>query len=529
MFLCQLLIEVRFVMKIQKPGNNFIKHINKNWINFQTTIIILGSIIFALVLIFALNISSSTKYGMVLTVGILSFPIFFFIKYVEKTLLAAFLFALTINPTFVLLDGPNNFPIELRYSLRIHLSDILLFSLIIFWLLNHVLTKMKPEVSIWHTKIILPLTLWVGIGIVSLFPAVDTTAAIIGAIQGLRILLTFAVFFYYIREKKDVRFIVFCLLGAVLLQAVLMVAQYSTESLLLEWVGRGSHVIETVGTSSGEVFRPVGTMDHSSDFAKFSGLLMPIALSIIFFSKRKSSKFFGIVVWGFASVALVFTLSRAGLGTWFVSQLIFFLLSAYLRLITIRRWVGIFFFWFLFWSLSLAVLGGSNIKDRMSDDGGSSASRLPMMRVAIDVIKDNPLLGVGLKNYKFIYQRYDTTPERVSRSFPYQPVHNLYLLIAAETGLLGLLIFIWFIGATLKCIWQCASTIPEKVDKAIYMGIFVGIILLLAQSVTGIGAVANIVHFSTVSVLAACAAKHYLLQKQTRPFSLKHTETIIDF
>ena len=58
------------------------------------------------------------------------------------------------------------------------------------------------------------------------------------------------------------------------------------------------------------------------------------------------------------------------------------------------------------------------------------------------MIKDNPLFGVGLKN--FVVAMDDYADERL---LPYlhQPVHNIYLLIAAESGVLALVVFLIFL------------------------------------------------------------------------------------
>jgi O-antigen ligase len=56
------------------------------------------------------------------------------------------------------------------------------------------------------------------------------------------------------------------------------------------------------------------------------------------------------------------------------------------------------------------------------------------------MFKDHPLLGVGLNNFTVAMDEYG----QVSGWTRFlQPVHNVYLLVAAETGLVG---FIAFIG-----------------------------------------------------------------------------------
>jgi putative inorganic carbon (hco3(-)) transporter len=69
------------------------------------------------------------------------------------------------------------------------------------------------------------------------------------------------------------------------------------------------------------------------------------------------------------------------------------------------------------------------------------------IQTALRTFLDNPLFGVGLRNARLTYQPYAIqmgyTPESVSR-----PPHSLFLEIAAEMGIAGLLAFgilIWIV------------------------------------------------------------------------------------
>lgn len=83
----------------------------------------------------------------------------------------------------------------------------------------------------------------------------------------------------------------------------------------------------------------------------------------------------------------------------------------------------------------------STVTDPASDD--SVNERQNFYKIAIADIKNNPLLGVGLGNWKL------TSIERANKflagyRIPYR-VHNDFLEITAETGILGGICFIYFI------------------------------------------------------------------------------------
>ena len=149
-----------------------------------------------------------------------------------------------------------------------------------------------------------------------------------------------------------------------------------------------------------------------------------------------------------------------------------------------------------------------------------------MFKVAFNVITAHPITGVGSKNYTLVHQDYDHTDEHISVMLPDSPVHNLFLLYAAEIGILGLLFFLWFVWELLRGALRCASNSGMPIDKAIYLGMAIGVISLLLHSVTGMGVTNHLIHLSVISILAACVAKKCsifegLPRKEHAPFPRK--------
>ena len=69
----------------------------------------------------------------------------------------------------------------------------------------------------------------------------------------------------------------------------------------------------------------------------------------------------------------------------------------------------------------------------------SVQERLDYNKEAGQIIKSNWLLGVGIKNYTLAVKEEIDSNRAV---FNYQPVHNVFLLALAETGILGLIFFV---------------------------------------------------------------------------------------
>ncbi|MEK7450510.1 MAG: O-antigen ligase family protein, partial [Patescibacteria group bacterium] len=79
----------------------------------------------------------------------------------------------------------------------------------------------------------------------------------------------------------------------------------------------------------------------------------------------------------------------------------------------------------------------------LSDE--SIVQRESLIRSSISMINDHPIFGVGLNNFLVNLPAYQ---KAFSPTFYLQPVHNLFLLIASETGIIGLGFSLWFIFAT---------------------------------------------------------------------------------
>ena len=83
----------------------------------------------------------------------------------------------------------------------------------------------------------------------------------------------------------------------------------------------------------------------------------------------------------------------------------------------------------------------------LTDFTGRTAihSRVQIWKTSTSIIKDNPILGIGLGNFHEKYLEY--LPKTIKTPLEYAVIkpHNLYLNLWLETGLLGLVSFIWLI------------------------------------------------------------------------------------
>ena len=83
--------------------------------------------------------------------------------------------------------------------------------------------------------------------------------------------------------------------------------------------------------------------------------------------------------------------------------------------------------------------------------------------------------GVGASNFAVVLDQYALT-EFIGKGDFRTIVHNKYLLVWAETGILGLSAFLCFLGATIRKGWQCWRLQDGFVSMAA-LGLTVGILV----------------------------------------------------
>jgi O-antigen ligase len=77
------------------------------------------------------------------------------------------------------------------------------------------------------------------------------------------------------------------------------------------------------------------------------------------------------------------------------------------------------------------------------DPEGSARERFAVLRTAVRIVADHPVLGVGLGAYEQANARY-------SPAVGQRDTHNTYLNVAAETGLPGLVLFLGLVTSVLR-------------------------------------------------------------------------------
>lgn len=224
------------------------------------------------------------------------------------------------------------------------------------------------------------------------------------------------------------------------LQSILAIWQFVQQNILAnKWLGMAAHAPEVFGDqvvegAFGRILRSYGSLPHPNILA---GFLVVCLIFLFWLAKQAHQEYQKIFLYlsgFFLTTGLFFTFSRAGWLAFFVlttthclRRLIKYLIKKPPRASVVAL---------SFFSLSIFILLAffnwpivlTRIKSETRLEIKSNQERTAGYQEAWQIIKKYWPTGVGIGNYT-VYTKS-------------QPVHNLYVLVAAELGIFGLLLFL---------------------------------------------------------------------------------------
>ena len=310
---------------------------------------------------------------------------------------------------------------------------------------------LSPTIYFWDLLVVLLITVFIASGkpinklalnifllfilsqIISLIPyqslGLNLGAGLVRAEQ----YLISGLFGIYIASKNvhKVKFIFIWGLGlAILGQSILAILQFLKEGTIGLWIlGERTFSLTTPGIAKfdfygREFLRPYGTFPHPNVLAAF---MLVSAILILWF--KKTEKILALI----AGIPILLSVSRAAILAGFIAFL--FLLEKKGRILLLLAVLILLPILYIRFS---SVLNFDNI---------SLLRREQLSEVAIRIFLTSPLIGVGLNNFIPAF----SNDVLVGPSRFLQPVHNVFLLSLAETGVIG---FLGFLGQIGFAIWK---------------------------------------------------------------------------
>ena len=252
----------------------------------------------------------------------------------------------------------------------------------------------------------------------------------------------------------------------------------------------------------GKVF---GLFGNAGYFAEYLMLTLPIAVSLFLVSKNKMIKLLFLIGILAISSSIVFTFTRTpylSIVISFIFMLFLFLISRGKELIKENKKIFIVIFLVIIIIISLIVVPNplnkpgtviSKIKDRASinqlTQGYEIKRRVATWKFTTLLIKDHPLLGSGIGSFKYNSLRYQAKffDQGNNRTiYPYGiagKTHNEYLQLAAELGIIGLIIFIWLMFVYFYYGLKILKREKERYKQGVIIGLMGSVMAFLIDSI----------------------------------------------
>lgn len=321
-------------------------------------------------------------------------------------------------------------------SPTIYLTDILIFILFIFCFINKKI-KLKPNIYFlfFYSLLFIGLLLFKNI-----------EASFFGMLK-----LTEFIFFgvyVYKNLKIDNKFLK-TVSVSIIFESLLSIFQFMNKGSLggfFYFFGERTFNSQTPNIANaslnGElILRPYGTFSHPNVLAGF--LLISISFIFLFAKTKKNyEKFFYVLTILIGSFSLVLTLGRTavlGLGILIIYKSLQFVKSKSVKNLSLTFSLILLLFF------TLLPFSGRFINSNFSDE--SFVLRKELIISSLSMIKDHPLFGVGINNFLSSLPNYFNQTKNV---FYLQPVHNIFLLVFSQIGIIAGFMFIIFLIKAFK-------------------------------------------------------------------------------
>lgn len=325
-------------------------------------------------------------------------------------------------------------------SPTIYFTDILLILIFILSLKQTVFAIFNNYKKHFFYFLLFILFLSIGVSI-----SKNPLSGVYGIVKFLE-LAYLSLFIYINSSKLDLKKVLIFFGIAVLFESAVAFVQYFNQGSLnniFYFLGERSYSQNTPGIANasinGKLFlRPYGTFSHPNVLGGF----IVLSLSLFALFMNKLNKAFLIIIFIVGTLALFLTLSRTAIFAFIFFAVSFFLLSVYEKykkgklksayLLAVPLVViGVTLLFIIFSTNPLIQrLTHLNLNDL------SLAQRTKLINASLQMIKENPIFGVGINNFL------NNLPNSFSYPSLLQPAHNIFLLAFSQTGLLGFFILI---------------------------------------------------------------------------------------
>ena len=347
------------------------------------------------------------------------------------------------------------------FGYNVSLTLLALAGLYVLWLSRFLARDpSRPVPRLRHCWAAIAFVAWMAL---TTFVARDPEASLVQIWLMLTLLLLYIYVVSTVRTRHDVLLVVGMLMLALLAEGLLMLVERATGLTMSSFLQGATPIYDK--TLDGRAGGPTGSPNQA---AAYLSLMLPAAAALLVTRASGRYRLLAAPALVLGVLGVVFTFSRGG----WIATLIGLSITLALIAGRERRSLGTLALALGVAAPLLIFFGDAIVERIVGDDRGALAGRGPLLQIAERMIRDHPLVGVGANNFPIVMKDY-LTPDLWGIWL--QTVHNAYLRTWAETGIVGLLLFLWFLFAAIRAGWRCWMA-HDDVLSPLGLGIAAGIV-----------------------------------------------------
>lgn len=375
-------------------------------------------------------------------------------------LLLAFIASSPISISKHIYSPPGAFTLPIS----VYLSDIVFFALLLVWGWRMIFIERSRPYWSPHYKWVMLLLLWMS---VSTLWSDNFSHTFTSIFNYLRITVMMIVLADVVKDRATLKYVV---AGAILVVcanvAMSLLQTLSNSHFQLQGIKTGYEAtrLQYGGAGGIEVYRPSGLTLHPNILASLMVFVLPPLFSyLLLFRQHWRTRVWRLmfVVSVSAALALAITLSRGGWVSAVGASMFVILLLYRVRLLPGRALFLLGLGATVAAALLVAVYPAVLLRISQPDHR-SGESRLLLIDQAVMIIEDAPVLGVGAGEYATHAQL--VTPKSFAPladefvdTLKSGVVHNKYLVVCAELGVIGLAIFMAMVIHFVRMPYLCRA------------------------------------------------------------------------
>lgn len=316
----------------------------------------------------------------------------------------------------------------------------------------------------------------------SVILSIDPQTSFLSLLKLNRGILAYFVFSRLLLKGRDLTLILYTFISTVILEGVLSSIQFFSGKYLeipIESIAKITNLASVEIQAGGTPYvKAAGTFPHPNALSAYMVFLLPLILVGVF-SKKPMLRVLSFITTFIGITTIFFTLSRWGIAaSVFAITTTAILIWKYAKA-KIRDNLPLIKLSIISLTILFAVMFSQQVIAKrfllFSRNDLSLQARMQLIQQSVYIIKEHPL-GIGFGAFQSFLLNYDTTDFHLSDYF-YSSVHNVYLLITSEAGILAfcilLLLFIETIALYRKTIKKL-----DREKKIICIGLFASILTI---------------------------------------------------